>query len=683
MKKIFLFFLLSFIVFIHQPLTFTQWVQTAGPAGGNISSLVSDGEYIYAGMQGGIYVSSDNGATWLRRNTGLSDLGITSITASNGIVLAGTISAKVFRSTNAGLNWQVSSNGLPYSSIKFVAKAESIYFAANYNSIYRSSNTGIDWIPSSSGIPNLEPNAFYYNDSLCWVGTNNGVFVSTDFGNSWSERSLGLNNKKIKDFTSTGEYIFVLTEAGCYRSNNQGMNWQESSSGLISAFTGKLESIDGNIFAALGSYGIFISTDSGNSWNAWGYNFPPTNTSALMFNDSLLFAGTTSGIYANDYPDQEWLEMNNNLYAANVSCMILIDSVIYAGAENGKVYRTADKGETWNYSFAGYNSNRIITMAAKGDTIYASSGWLLYYSTDSGQTWFQTNLYASQITAIAIRGSEIYAATAFIEGILLSTDGGITWQQRNNGLTNINLNALAVDEQNVYAGTLEGLFISSNSGNNWVKAGNGIPQNIGVVSLKSTGNHIYAGAIYGLYRSSDFGNTWSLTGFSNQIVECIEAKDNYVFAGTSTSGIYMSSTYGGSWSAKNNGLPIQWPRSLLLADNTLLAGIYGHSVWRNTSLITSIDQYNNSTPDNYILHQNYPNPFNPSTRISWQSPVGSHQTIKVFDVLGREVATLVDEFRNAGYHEVDFNSAGLASGVYYYQLKAGSFMETKKMILTK
>ena len=93
------------------------------------------------------------------------------------------------------------------------------------------------------------------------------------------------------------------------------------------------------------------------------------------------------------------------------------------------------------------------------------------------------------------------------------------------------------------------------------------------------------------------------------------------------------------------------------------------------------------TPLTFSLEQNYPNPFNPSTKISWQSPVGSWQTLKVYDVLGNEVATLVDEYRPAGSYEVEFESAvgslQLASGIYFYQLKAGDFVETKKMIMIK
>ena len=88
-------------------------------------------------------------------------------------------------------------------------------------------------------------------------------------------------------------------------------------------------------------------------------------------------------------------------------------------------------------------------------------------------------------------------------------------------------------------------------------------------------------------------------------------------------------------------------------------------------------------PQNFELAQNYPNPFNPSTKISWQSPVGGHQIIKVYDVLGNEVATLIDEFKSAGSYEVEFNSENLASGVYIYRLYTAQFTETKKMVLLR
>ena len=105
-------------------------------------------------------------------------------------------------------------------------------------------------------------------------------------------------------------------------------------------------------------------------------------------------------------------------------------------------------------------------------------------------------------------------------------------------------------------------------------------------------------------------------------------------------------------------------------------------VYGDTTL-TDIDDDDNGIPTSYKLEQNFPNPFNPTTKITWQSPVAGIQTLKVYDVLGNEVVTLVNEFRNSGIYEVDFDASKLSSGVYFYQLKAGDFISSKKMILIK
>lgn len=98
--------------------------------------------------------------------------------------------------------------------------------------------------------------------------------------------------------------------------------------------------------------------------------------------------------------------------------------------------------------------------------------------------------------------------------------------------------------------------------------------------------------------------------------------------------------------------------------------------------VTDVNDENNS-PLEFALNQNYPNPFNPETIISWQSPESGRQTLKIFDLLGNEIATIVDEYREAGRHQAEFNGADLVSGVYIYQLKSGGYMHTRKMILIK
>lgn len=122
-------------------------------------------------------------------------------------------------------------------------------------------------------------------------------------------------------------------------------------------------------------------------------------------------------------------------------------------------------------------------------------------------------------------------------------------------------------------------------------------------------------------------------------------------------------------------------------DNSLLPGKYQYRLkqidYDGTFEYSQTIEVEIVIVNEFILHQNYPNPFNPSTTISWQSPVGSHQTLKVFDVLGNEVATLVDEFKPAGRYEVEFDASHLSSGVYLYKLSTGDFTSTKKLILLK
>ncbi len=103
--------------------------------------------------------------------------------------------------------------------------------------------------------------------------------------------------------------------------------------------------------------------------------------------------------------------------------------------------------------------------------------------------------------------------------------------------------------------------------------------------------------------------------------------------------------------------------------------------WNHES-ITSVDQ-NKNTPSKFELMQNYPNPFNPSTTIKYQIPEAGMVTIKVYNILGQEVATLVNGMKNSGSYEVNFNANNLASGIYVYRLQAGDFLQTKKMLLLK
>ncbi|MCG6960091.1 T9SS type A sorting domain-containing protein [bacterium BMS3Abin03] len=115
----------------------------------------------------------------------------------------------------------------------------------------------------------------------------------------------------------------------------------------------------------------------------------------------------------------------------------------------------------------------------------------------------------------------------------------------------------------------------------------------------------------------------------------------------------------------------------------ILKGCIINGIVYGDTTVVSVDDTKPSVVNSFGLEQNYPNPFNPTTKISWQSPVGSWQTLKVYDILGNEISTIVNEYKPAGEYEVEFDATDLPSGVYFYQLKAGNFIKTNKMILLK
>ena len=138
------------------------------------------------------------------------------------------------------------------------------------------------------------------------------------------------------------------------------------------------------------------------------------------------------------------------------------------------------------------------------------------------------------------------------------------------------------------------------------------------------------------------------------------------------------------WIRFDNGLP-QSGHTSSIAIDTLNNRVY---IGRSNGLyiydnMTNVDSDNVERIADFILYQNYPNPFNPSTAIQFEIPERSFITIKVYDVLGNEITTLVKEEKPAGKYNFNFDGTSFSSGIYFYQLKTGSFVETKKMILLK
>lgn len=139
-----------------------------------------------------------------------------------------------------------------------------------------------------------------------------------------------------------------------------------------------------------------------------------------------------------------------------------------------------------------------------------------------------------------------------------------------------------------------------------------------------------------------------------------------------------------SWINKNQGFDGPTSVENLLIVNDYIYSSTEHSIYRRLlSESTGINFISSEIPSNYSLFQNYPNPFNPSTNIKYQISKNSFVILKVYDLLGREISTLVNELQKAGVYEIQFSNSGLTSGIYFYRMQAGNYSETKKMVYIK
>jgi hypothetical protein len=159
--------------------------------------------------------------------------------------------------------------------------------------------------------------------------------------------------------------------------------------------------------------------------------------------------------------------------------------------------------------------------------------------------------------------------------------------------------------------------------------------------------------------------------------------ENNIFTGT-WDGIFLSTDNGSSWNAVNNGLTDLYVRALAISGNNIFAGTAISGVWRRPiSEMIAVEENKDNLPTEFVLEQNYPNPFNPSTTFRYSIPNESKVIIKVYDILGKEIEALVSEEKPAGTYELTWNAKNLPSGIYFYRIQAGSFIDTKKMILVK
>ena len=374
----------------------------------------------------------------------------------------------------------------------------------------------------------------------------------------------------------------------------------------------------------------------------------------------------------------QWVQVSIGMGNRTVWSLTSSENNIFAGTNDSGVYFSTNNGLSWTQT--ALNNQTIWSLALSGNNVFAGTSFNgVYHSTNNGLNWNQTSLNNKTIYSLIINGNSIFAGTNDY-GVYLSTNNGLNWNQTS--LYNQVVWSLASSGNNIFAGTSSnGVYLSTDNGLSWTQTS---LNNLFIFSLTISGNYIFAGTDYGVYFSTNNGLSWAQTFLNNHWINSLAVNENNVFAGTYY-GVYLSTNNGTNWLQRNEGFPVDISiESFCIINNYIIAGTDYNSVWRRyLPELVGVKKKSNSTPSNIQLFQNYPNPFNPYSKIKMQIAKLGEVQLKIYDILGRVVATLVNEKLQPGTYEVEFDGSNYPSGIYFYTLKTENFIETKKLILLK
>lgn len=685
------------------------------------------------GAGAGVWKSTDNGATWNKFSNGLPNnlFSLVSIVIDAfGNLYTLSNDGQLYKSSNDGYTWQLLNDFEIYEP-DLKIDPNSILFISElvFGKIYKSTDLGNNWsiIYDSTGVKRIyidSTNNIYALISLHLMGDhyfNKGIIFSSDGGNTWE--NIGIMGINIYDLIVVNNNIYAATDKGLLKSSIYNSNWT-----LCFKYNDRFSNVsdilvlpDGKILAGTNA-GLYLSSNNGYSWDS---TFMTSNISLIRKDNVGNIYFSSDKLYRSSDVGNNWEECLFIQYEDIVNFFInysnnIIAATSYSNGYHSSILKSINSGISWDtignfYVFGGIGTIHGLSQNSFGSIFFSS--YLLRYSgpswnedkpmikTDNnGVTWswvrqdlFIKNIYFFNDTIYLAASNLTHYTSA--GGIYKSYNNGLTIISLNSGLENRDIKQIIKTPSNVLISVVgDGIYRSLNNGDYWYK--------LNLTGLPSTHiNSVYYSDDGKLYACTDNG----IGVFTGEL----PVEFTSFTVQTNRSNILLQWTT--STETNNKGFEIErktenskWriigfregkgtttePQNYNFIDDLFEVNGYKVSYRLKQIDFNGAFKYSNVievelVPHRFSLSQNYPNPFNPSTKIKYAISSPQYATLKVYDVLGNEVTTLVDEFKPAGNYEVEFpnvetrHGVSLPSGVYFYHLNAGDYIETRKMILLR
>jgi photosystem II stability/assembly factor-like uncharacterized protein len=676
-----------------------QWTQINGSGILSFDCSISVGEAFLVSSSGAIQSSTDSGMSW----SAVSPYIVTSFAYDGSMVYGARPTGYgekswVVRSSDNGSHWELANNGLPeylFSGGIVCSKGNAIIGCGD--GFYASTNQGTNWTKVTANVPpTLTVASIVASQDValaCAQGV--GIFRSTDGGLAWNLITLDASLDLV---LAKGQEFYATRNSEFYASLDSGATWILRTTNL--PYNNSIITVGDTLYLGnITDSGVYRSTDDGVNWSTANSNLQDYRVLRLGKHKDWLFAGTMTSLFRARSTNVVWEPLPGSVWV-DVNTVAHNQGVVFAGTACG-LYRSTNEGSAWVLSNEGFPplsqlvsaAPRVYGVAFKESFMFAAmGGYLVYRSSDNGKTWTprSSGLEGADIYCIGA-SQDVVLAGAPDGHVFRSSNNGDNWISSNTGMRAGNVRAFCFSSGFAFAATDSGLHRSSNNGATWepITFLSGL-WSLYVEDVLAIGSKLYtatAGPNGGVYTSTDNGSSWvsSNSGLSSTSVNVVEQIREQLIA-CSDVGPYASYDGGASWTYIGTGLPNRMVLAIASDTTFAFAASEGYGVWRrplSEIIATGLEEKEDVLPVRFSLEQNYPNPFNPSTTVRYGLPQRSSVTLAVFNTLGQKITTLVNETQEAGYHGVKFDGTNLASGVYFYRIQAGRFVQTKKLLLLR